>query len=172
MSFSLYDATVKNFDQILGSISDVLDRSKSHFEERGESLSDVLVSRLIDDMLPLSFQVVSVAHHSVGALRGVAQGQFGPPQMPVTDYSGLQELIATSTKELDEFPAERVNDFVGRDVTFKMGDMQIPFRGEDFLMSFSLPNFFFHATTTYDVLRMRGVPLGKRNFLGQLRIRT
>ena len=60
---------------------------------------------------------------------------------------------------------------VGRDVSFKVGDRALPFTAEGFLMSFSLPNFFFHATTAYDILRHRGVPLGKRDFMGRLKLK-
>ena len=59
----------------------------------------------------------------------------------------------------------------GRDVAFQFGERKLPFTAEEFLMSFSLPNFFFHATTAYDILRHKGVPLGKRDFMGRLRIK-
>ena len=171
MAFSLYDATVQTYSQILESVSGVLEKGKTHFEESGVDLSDVLNERLIEDMLPFRFQVLSVAHHSLGALKGVAQGEFGPPQPSDLDYAGLQELVQTCYRGLDEFSEETVNSFLGKDVTFKMGGMEIPFTAEGFLMSFSLPNFYFHATTTYDILRMKGVQLGKRDFLGRMRIK-
>ena len=66
--------------------------------------------------------------------------------------------------------ADEVNGIEGRDVIFSVGDRKIPFKAEGFLMSFSLPNFYFHATTAYDILRKKGVPLGKRDFLGKMRI--
>jgi hypothetical protein len=66
---------------------------------------------------------------------------------------------------------DAVNALVGRDVAFQFGDRKLPFTAEEFLMSFSLPNFFFHATTAYDILRHKGVPLGKRDFMGRLRIK-
>lgn len=169
MSFSLYDATVQTYRQILSSIDGVLVKGMEHCEKSGENVNDVLDVRLIDDMLPFRFQVISVAHHSLGALKGVAAGQFGPPQASDRDYSGLQGLVRESLEGLGEFSKDSVNAFEGRRVTFKMGGMEIPFKAEDFLLSFSLPNFYFHATTTYDILRMKGVQLGKRDFLGQLR---
>ena len=66
---------------------------------------------------------------------------------------------------------EAVNALVGRDVTFKLGDRALPFTAEGFLMSFSLPNFFFHATTAYDILRHKGAPLGKRDFMGKMKLK-
>ena len=67
--------------------------------------------------------------------------------------------------------ADEVNAMAGKDVVFSMKDVTIPFVAEDFLMSFSIPNFHFHATTTYDILRMKGVTLGKRDYLGKLAIK-
>jgi hypothetical protein len=60
----------------------------------------------------------------------------------------------------------------GKDVVFEIGGRKMPFTAEGFLMSFSLPNFYFHAATAYDILRMKGVPLGKRDFMGQMRMKT
>ena len=74
-----------------------------------------------------------------------------------------------SLKALD--PAE-VNGFEGQDMAFVMGERRMPFTAEGFLMSFSLPNLHFHATTAYDILRMQGVPLGKRDYLGGLRLKS
>jgi hypothetical protein len=68
-------------------------------------------------------------------------------------------------------PAE-VNACSGKDVTFQIRDNKIPFTAEGFIQSFSLPNFYFHATTAYDILRSKGVPVGKRDFLGKLAIKT
>ena len=66
---------------------------------------------------------------------------------------------------------ETVNQLVGRDMVFKLGERQLPFKAEDFLMSFSMPNFYFHSTTAYDLLRMVGVPVGKMDYLGKLRLK-
>ena len=65
-----------------------------------------------------------------------------------------------------------MNALSGKDVTFQIRDFKMPFTSEGFLMSFSLPNFHFHATTAYDILRTKGVPLGKRDYLGALRMKT
>ncbi len=67
--------------------------------------------------------------------------------------------------------AEDINGLMGRDMRFEAGEMVLPFTVEGFLMSFSVPNFFFHATTAYDILRVKGLPLGKRDFLGRPRLK-
>ena len=72
------------------------------------------------------------------------------------DYAGLQKLIAEARAELDALDPAAVNAFEGKDVVFQMGDFKMPFNAEGFLMSFSLPNLHFHATTAYDILRLKG----------------
>jgi uncharacterized protein len=74
--------------------------------------------------------------------------------------------------ELAALTPDSVNAYVGRDVIFKIGDRALPFTAEGFLMSFSLPNFFFHATTAYDILRHKGAPIGKRHFMGKLKMKA
>ena len=172
MAFSLYDATVANHLQILGAVGSFLDKSLAHFREKGIDPAEVVETRLAPDMLPLRFQIVSVAHHSRGAMEAAKNGVFVPPSgKPDLDYAALRALVAEARNELAALTPEAVNALIGRDVTFKVGDRVLPFTAEGFLMSFSLPNFFFHATTAYDILRHKGVPLGKRDFMGRLNLK-
>lgn len=172
MAFSLYDATVANHLQILGAVGRFLDKSLAHFREKGIDPAEVVETRLAPDMLPLRFQIVSVAHHSRGAMEAAKNGVFVPPSgKPDLDYAALQALVAEARNELAALTPEAVNALIGRDVTFKVGDRVLPFTAEGFLMSFSLPNFFFHATTAYDILRHKGAPLGKWDFMGRLNLK-
>ena len=172
MAFSLYDATVANHLQILGAVGSFLDKSLAHFREKGIDPAEVVETRLAPDMLPLRFQIVSVAHHSRGAMEAAKNGVFVPPSgKPDLDYAALQALVAEARNEIAALTPEDVNALIGRDVTFKLGERALPFTAEGFLMSFSLPNFFFHATTTYAILRHKGAPLGKRDFMGRLNLK-
>jgi hypothetical protein len=130
-------------------------------------------ARLAEDMLPLRFQIVSVAHHSLGAIEGMKKSVFSPPgRTEALDYAGLQKLIADAAEGLRKLTREEVEALSGRDMIFQIGDRKVPFTTDNFLLSFSLPNFYFHATTAYDLLRTNGVPLGKRDYLGRMRIKT
>jgi len=172
MAFSLYDATVANYLQVLGGVSGFLDKGLAHFREQGVDPAELVHARLAPDMLPLHFQIVSVTHHSRGAMEAARNGVFTPPQgKPDLDYAGLQSLVTEARNELSGWTPESVNALEGRDVTFKVGDRALPFTAEGFLMTFSLPNFFFHATTAYDILRHKGAPLGKRDFMGRLKLK-
>src|SRR5258707_3423053 len=170
MAFSLYDATVANYLQILGAVGGFLDKSLTHFREKGIDPAEIVETRLAPDMLPLRFQIVSVAHHSRGAMEAARNGVFVPRSgKPDLDYAALQALVTEARDELSALTPEAVDALIGRDVTFKVGDRAVPFTAEGFLMSFLLPNFFFHATTAYDILRPTGAPLRKPELLGRLK---
>lgn len=172
MSASLYDATVMTFVQTLGAVEGFLARGLDHCRANGIEPKDIVETRLYHDMLPFRFQVVSTVSHSIGAIEAVRKGVFSPPATPELDYEGLQKMVSTARESLKKLAAEEVNGFAGRDVKFEFRDRSIPFTAENFLMSFSTPNFFFHASMAYGILRSKGVPLGKRDFMGQLRIKT
>ena len=172
MAFTLYDATVANYLQILGAVGGFLDKSLTHFRDKGIDPAEVVEARLVPDMLPLRFQIVSVAHHSRGAIEAVKNGVFSPSMgKPDLDYAALQAMVKDAHSELSALTPEAINGLVGRDVTFKFGERTLPFTAEGFLMSFSLPNFYFHAATAYDILRHKGAPLGKRDFMGRLTLK-
>lgn len=172
MAFSLYDASVANFLQTLEAVGGFLDKGLAHFNGHGVDPEEIVEARLASDMLPLRFQIVSVAHHSRGAIEAAQSGAFRPPSGPADlTYAGLQTLVREAHAALSALSAETVNAVEGRDVIFHLGDRKLPFVAETFLMSFSLPNFYFHAATAYDILRLKGVPLGKRDFLGRLKMK-
>ncbi len=92
------------------------------------------------------------------------------PDPSTADYAGLQKLVTDAREALEEITPREVNALEGKDVIFSVRDMKLPFKAEGFLQSFSLPNFHFHATTAYDILRHKGVPLGKRDYMGRLKL--
>lgn len=173
MAISLYDLSVRNYLQTLGAVGGYLEKGQAHCTTNGANPNDIVESRFAPDMLPFRFQIVSVAHHSKGAIEGAKKGTFEPPgEMPPLDYAGLQALVADARKYLETVTPAEVNALEGKDMVFLLRGRAIPFTAENFLMSFSLPNFYFHATTAYDLLRSKGVPIGKRDYLGQLRMKT
>ena len=172
MAISLYDLSVTSFLQVLGGVEGFLAKGLAHAKENGSDPNEIVTTRLAPDMLPFRFQIVSVAHHSAGAVNGARAGHFAPPAPSDADYAGLQKLVGIARASLEAVKPEDVNGLEGKDVIFSVGDRKVPFKAEGFLMSFSLPNFYFHAATAYDILRQKGVPLGKRDFLGKMRIAT
>jgi hypothetical protein len=153
-------------------MSGVLDKGLAHFTANKTDPNEIVETRLVPDMLPFRFQVQSVAHHSLGAIEGMKKGLFAPPsQLAPLDYQGLQKLVADTRDALRKLTPAEVDAFEGKDMAFQIRDMKIPFTAEGFVLSFSLPNLHFHATTTYDILRMKGVPLGKLDYMGQMRMK-
>ena len=173
MATSLYDLTVVSYLQTVRAIAGVLGKGAQHCRDTGADPDDFVGLQLYADMAPFHFQIRSVAHHSVGALEGVKSGLFHPPAAvgPVP-YADLQAMVAKTEEVLTAFTPDEVNGWAGKDVSFQIGERKVPFTAEGFILSFSLPNFYFHATTAYDLLRTQGVPLGKRNYLGQMRIKA
>lgn len=172
MTISLYDLTVPNYLQALGGASGFLRKGLEFCEKEATDPDEVVKSRLAGDMLPFSFQIASIAHHSAGAIEGIRQGEFRPPQDPGTwSYSDLQRVVEEAQEKLRNVSPEAVNGCAGKDIVFHLGKHQLPFTVENFLLSFSFPNFYFHVTTAYDLLRLRGVPLGKVDYLGHMRMK-
>jgi uncharacterized protein len=172
MAISFYDVSVASYLQILGAASGFLAKGRAHFEKSGVDLSQVVETRLYPDMLPLRFQVVSVAHHSLGAIQAIEAGVFRPPATADQSYADLEKLVADTRSALQAYKREAIDALEGRDVVFKLGERSMPFVARDFVLSFSLPNFYFHAATAYDILRMKGVPIGKRDFMGAPRMKA
>ena len=171
MPVSLYELSVPNYLQILGGVAVTMDKGAEFAAESGLDLEQLVDYRLRDDMLPFSFQVISVWHHSLGAIRGLKAGLFQPPpNLGPQSYEQLRGLVTEATRELTSLSPDEVNALEDKAMMFKMGKVEIPFTATSFVQSFSQPNFYFHAATTYDVLRLHGVPLGKMDFLGAMRI--
>lgn len=172
MTLSLYSAVVPNYIQILGAVAGLLDKAEAHCADTGCDPDDLLKAKLADDMLPFGYQVKSCSAHSIGAIEGVRAGVFSPDMTPwPTTFEGLRDAVKKALTAVQALSPYEVNGFVGQDMRFEMGEMKMPFTAEEFLLSFSQPNFYFHATTAYDILRMKGVKLSKRDFMGRPRLK-
>ena len=173
MAISFYDASVPTYLQVVGGLVGVLEKGLGHCKEKGINPESIVEARLAPDMLPFSFQIHSVVHHSLGALDGMKSGVFRPPgEKPPMTYVQLQGLVAETKQGLEKLTPAEVNALENRDVVFEFRSMKMPFTATGFLFSFSFPNFFFHATTAYDILRSKGAPLGKRDFMGRMRLKA
>ncbi|WP_242098680.1 DUF1993 domain-containing protein [Sphingomonas sp. CROZ-RG-20F-R02-07] len=171
MTFSFYDAVVPSNLQVLAAIDTLLNKAEAFCAEHNRAESDLIESRLAPDMLPFGYQVKSCAVHSVGAIEGVRAGSFSPDRSAwPTDFAELHGLLQDAISTLKAVDRTEFDELVATDTQFAIGDTGIPFTGANFLLSFSQPNFYFHASTAYAILRAQGVKLGKRDFLGMLRI--
>ncbi|AKQ42543.1 hypothetical protein CP97_11635 [Aurantiacibacter atlanticus] len=168
MSFSLYEAIVPTMIQILQAGQGWIASAKSC----GIAEEELAQTRLIEDMLPFSYQARSMITHSVGAIEGARKGSFSPDlEEAPTDLETMRLALGAAENTMRALSKGEVDSFIDGEMhfTFPAREIDIPFATEDFLLSFSQPNFFFHATTAYGILRMKGVKLGKTAFMGQLR---
>jgi hypothetical protein len=172
MAFSLYSATVPNYLQVLGSVSGLLLKAEEFCNSKGIAPADIILARLAEDMLPFSFQVKATTMHSLYAIAAVRQGVFVPDRSPLPDtFAALKVQVADTLAGLQSIKPEEIDAFVGRDMRFSYGDRHMDFLAEDFLLSFSQVNFYFHAATAYDILRWKGVAIGKQDFVGRIRLK-
>lgn len=172
MALSLYEGSVLSYLQTLGAVGGFLEKGLVHCRDRGLDPAAIVECRLFADMRPFRYQIQSVVHHSLGAIEGLRQGVFRPAApYPDHDYPALQALIAHARDALQKVSPEEILGLEGADVAFEYGSGRLPFTAESFVLSFSLPDVHFHATTAYDILRHQGVPVGKADYMGTLRLK-
>lgn len=172
MAISLYDISIGSYLQTLDAMSGVLDKALAHFREKSIDPEVIVGTRLYPDMQPFRFQVQQVAFHATATVAALKSGTMTPPgPRPSPDYAGLQALIREASQSLRAEDPAAIAARDGADVVFTTRDSTRVFTTGDFVLCFSLPNFHFHATTAYDILRQTGVPIGKRDFMGQLRVK-
>lgn len=172
MTFSLYDAIIPGYRQVLGAISALLLKAEGFCKEKALPPEEIIQARLAPDMHPFAYQVKSTAVHSLGAIQGVRKGVFAPDMTtPPDTFAALGARITETLAAIEAIAPAEVEGFLGRDMCFAFGDRRLDYTAENFLLSFSQPNFYFHASTTYSILRWKGVPIGKRDFLGKTRIK-
>ena len=170
MSFSLYDAVVPSNLQIMGAVDALLTKAEAFCVEQGKVEADLIDARLAVDMLPFGYQVKSCAEHSIGGIEGVRAGSYSPALSPwPTNFAGLHGILQTAIASLKAIDRDAFDALADTDTQFVFGKTRMPFTGANFLLSFAQPNFYFHATTAYAILRAQGVKLGKGDFLGMTR---
>jgi len=172
MSLTLYDAFVPNCQQVLGAMQHLIDRGESHARENGLEDAELIGAKLADDMWPLPWHVRSCWVHSAYVIEQLPTGEFSPDFTDIADsWDGMRAQINAAQEALAEVTPDQLDAVADKTVAFVIGGKRLmEFTGQNFLMSFSQPNVYFHSTTFYDILRMKGVPLGKREFMGHMRI--
>jgi hypothetical protein len=167
MTISIYDASIPQFTLHLSNLDAVLDKAVAHAEVRKIDPSVLFNARLFPDMLPLVRQVQIASDTAKGlAARLAAQD---PPVFEDTEktFPELKARIQKTIAFLDTIDAAKLEGSEQRQVKLKIGPNELAFTGLEFLRNFAQPNFFFHVTTVYAILRHNGVELGKRDFLGR-----
>ncbi len=166
MTLSLYDITVPVFIRGFNNLSKNLAKGRAHAEATGMKHDELLGARLIADMHPLTAQVQrasDTAKFVPGRVAGIA-----PPAMEDNEksFDDLEARIRATVDFLKTVPADAFNGKENSEVVLKFGGQPVPFTARDYIQGFAVPNFYFHLTTAYAIMRHKGVPLGKSDFIG------
>jgi uncharacterized protein len=163
----MYEASVPVFQHFLGSLSRLLKKAEAHCEAKKIDPNALLQARLYPDMFPLMRQVQIACDFAKGAaarLAGVEVPSFADEEKTFAD---LQARIAKTLDFVGSMKKEKFADAATRAVSLKLGGQDMSFKGAEYLARVVLPNFYFHLTTAYDILRHNGLELGKRDYMGQ-----
>jgi uncharacterized protein len=166
MTLSMYSASVPVFSRMLKNLLAVFEKAEAFAAEQNIDLQTFVETRLAPDMIPLSGQVQIATDGAKGVSSRLAQK---PLPSWADDEVTFADLKARLQKGIDYLATFTPEEFVGSDdrtVTIKIGGQDTELTGETYLLNRGLPNFYFHVTTAYDILRHKGVPIGKRDYLG------
>lgn len=173
MPVSLDTVMVGTYDQLLPAAAALIDKAEQHAKDNGIAEADMIATRLADDMFTLGNQFEQVMCHTAKAIEGVRTGKYYPGTNPVTGgFEELRGFIKTAQEAVSSLAPGELDSLAANEVVFTAPGREMPFVAEDFLLSFTLPNFYFHLTTAYDILRNQGLPLSKLDFIGRMRIKS
>jgi hypothetical protein len=167
MAYSLYDAAVTPCVQQLGALAGIIDKAAAHCVTNKIEETILLQDRLYPDMFCLAREIRQAADfgmNTAARLAGVA-----PPALPAVDDTSFAEAkkrVETAAGFVKSLTREQVDGAEDKTIAWTAGTRELKLKGHDYLQQFALPNFFFFVATAYDILRHRGVPVGKRDFLG------
>jgi hypothetical protein len=168
MSVALYDVSIPIFTLSLNNLAAILDKAASHSDEKKVDPKALAATRLIVDMLPLSAQVQIACDTAKGAAARLAGVEIPKHEDTEATISELKARIAKTLEFIRTIKPEQLQGAETREVILRFPESTLKFNGLNYLTNFALPNFFFHMTMAYALLRKNGVELGKRDFLGPI----
>lgn len=161
----MYKASVATFQKHLHALDGILDKAEAYAATKKIDEDTLLVARLYPDMFNLKRQIQEACTFAASAMARLA-GEI--PQQPVNSEKSIAELkarVASVLDSLGKVTPEKLEGAAARVISLKVGPNDMTFTGEDYLLHFALPNFYFHCATAYDILRHNGLDIGKRDFM-------
>jgi hypothetical protein len=168
MSLSMYELSVPVFVRVLTHLSNILNKAEAHAKATSTDPAELLTFRLYPDMWSLAEQVRAACNFPVrasGRLSGSAMPQFDGKD---DSFEALRQRIAFTLKFVESVPRAAFDGSENKEIIFPTGDTERRLSGQDYLFKFAMPNFYFHVTTAYDILRHKGVKLEKEDYLGKV----
>jgi len=167
MTISMYQASVPRFVNILGNLSNILDKAQAYVDAKKLDTATLTNYRLFPDMLPMSAQVqiaCDTAKGLVARLAGVAIPVYEDNEKTLAD---LKARVAKTIAFIQTVTPAQIDGTEDKEIVIKRGDKETRYTGMQFLLGHAVPNFYFHVTTTYNILRHNGIEIGKRDYLGK-----
>jgi len=168
MTISMYQASAPVFVKMLGNMKAILEKAAAHAQARKIDESAFLTARIFPDMLPFTSQV----HIATDFARGTCARLSGaePPSIE-NDEKSIADLISRVERSIayvKSLKPEQIDGSEGREIVRKVRGNDVKFTGQDYLLNFALPNFYFHMSMLYALLRKGGVEIGKMDFIGKV----
>jgi hypothetical protein len=164
----MYQASVPAFVQLLEALSGVLEKAEAHATARKIDQSVLLGARLFPDMFPLSRQVQLACDFAKGASARLAGAEVPTHEDNEKTLPELRARIKRTVEFIKTLSPARIDGSEAREIAIKVAGSPVTFEGQPYLVQFAIPNFYFHLTTAYAILRHNGVDLGKRDYLGKV----
>jgi hypothetical protein len=166
MTISMYQASVPRFVNILGNLSSILDKTQAYIDSHKIDDATLTSYRLFPDMLPMSSQVQIACDTVKGVVARLAGLDIPVFEDCEKTLAELKARIAKTVVFVQSITPRQIDGTEDKAIVIKRGEKETHYKGMQFLLGHAIPNFYFHVTTTYDILRHNGIPIGKRDFLG------
>jgi hypothetical protein len=166
MSISMYQASVPRLANVLGNLSNILDKAQAHVDAGKIDMASVMDYRLAPDMYPFSKQVQIACDKARSVVARLAGMEVPYYEDDEKSFAELKERIARTVAFLRSVPAERIDGTEDDEIVLPVTGKETRYKGLQLLLGHSVPNVYFHAVTAYNILRQNGVAIGKRDFLG------
>lgn len=168
MSLSFYEIAVPTYRQGLTGLTWVLAKAETHFAEQGRDLAELMSDQLSEDMLPFAFQIAQVVSHSQGALERMS-GKGDLVARPYATFAEARQAVKDALAAVDGYSEADLDGAETRQIVWvPLPNVSRSFDGaKPYLLSFAMPNFYFHAATAYAIVRKNGVPIGKGDFVAR-----
>lgn len=166
MSVTIQTVATTSVTRGLKTLLSLLEKAQAHAEAAGIDPDAYVEARLFEDMLPLSGQIQRASDSAKGAMARLTGTDAPVMADEERTFADLRDRIARTLAYVESVPASAFDDAETREVVVPAGTFTLSFTGTQYLLEFVIPNFQFHVVTAYDILRHKGVPIGKRDFLG------
>lgn len=166
MNISMYQTTVPRFVNILGNLSNILDKAQAHVDAKKLETATLTNYRLFPDMLPMSTQVQIACDTAKGVVARLAGMDIPVYEDNEKTLADLKARIAKTIAFIQTVKPGQIDGTEDKEIVTKRGDKETHYKGMQFLLGHALPNFYFHVTIAYAILRHNGIEIGKRDYLG------